>query len=69
MKRIVLKNNQDGSIEPFTELKQLFEVYPELSEKYDSIVYWLSRKKQPCEIFEGFTITRQLVNSSKIILS
>ena len=67
MKRIILKNNVNGSIEPFTTLKQLFDVYPELGKRKDIIVHWLARKKQPCKSFDGFVLTRQKINSDTVV--
>ena len=69
MKRIILKINENGSIEPFSQLPELFEVYPELEKHKESINSYLSRQKKPCPIFDGFTLTRQIVNSKEIVFS
>jgi len=68
MKRIILKQNVNGSIEPFTTLPDLFEVHPGLEKQKENITTYLSRKKERFE-GDGFTLTRQLVNVSGIVFS
>ncbi len=36
MKRIILKINVNGSVEPFTTLPELFKVYPELEKQVEA---------------------------------
>ena len=68
MKRIILKINVNGSIEPFTNLAEFFKVYPELEKYKENITSYLSRKKEKFE-GGGFTLTRQLVNVSEVVFS
>ena len=68
MKRIILKQNVNGTIEPFTTLSELFKVYTELEKQKENIVTYLSRKKEKFE-GDGFTLTRQLVNVSEVVFS
>lgn len=68
MKRIILKTNVNGSIEPFTTFPELFKVYPNLEKEYENIVSYLSRKKEKFE-GDGFIITRQIVNSAEVFYS
>ena len=62
MKRIILKINVDGSIEPFTHLVELYEVHPELEKKDANINTYFSRKKEEYPGV-GFILRRQLVNA------
>ena len=68
MKRIILKKNINGSVEPFTTLPELLKVYPELKKEYENIVSYISRKKEKFE-GDGFSLTRQLVNVSEVVFS
>ncbi len=68
MKRIILKINVNGSVEPFTSLPKLFEVYPELDKQKENITTYLSRKKEKFD-GDGFILTRQIVNVSEVVFS
>jgi len=61
MKRIIIKINNDGSTEPFSNLVKLFKKYPELEEKRDLINYYLSRKKKDY-VANNFILRRQIIN-------
>ena len=63
MKRIILKINANGSIEPFTSLRKLFDKYPEIENVSDSIEHYLSRLKSDY-VSETFTIRRVIVNEA-----
>jgi hypothetical protein len=63
MKRIVLKINIDGSIEPFTSLRKLFDKYPEIEKYSDSIEHYLSRLKADY-VSELYSIRRCIVNET-----
>ena len=69
MKRIILKINVNGSIEPFTTLPKLFKVYPALEKEYDNIVSYFSSKKKPYDVHEEFTLTRQFVNIASVVFN
>ena len=69
MKRIILKSNSNGSIEPFTTLPELFEVYPALEKEYDNIVSYFSRKKKPYDVHQDFTLTRQFMNVDSVVFN
>jgi len=68
MKRIILKINVDGSIEPFTNLKEVFKVYPELKPKVDNIYSYFLRKKEEYK-GDGFILRRQFVNVEHVTLN
>lgn len=63
MKRIILKINVDGSIEPFTSLRKMFNKYPEIEKYSDSIEHYLSRLKSDY-VSETYTIRRCVVNET-----
>ena len=63
MKRIILKINKNGSIEPFTSLRKLFDKYSELEKVSDSIEHYLSRLKKDY-VSECYTIRRCVVNET-----
>ena len=63
MKRIILKINVSGSIEPFTSLRKMFDKHPEIEKFSDSIEHYLSRLKQDY-VSELYTIRRCIVNKT-----
>ena len=63
MKRIILKINVNGSIEPFTSLRKLFDKYPEIEKYSDSIEHYLSRLKSDY-FSELYSISRCIVNET-----
>jgi len=63
MKRIILKINVNGSIEPFTSLRKLFDKYPEIEKYSDSIEHYLSRLKSDY-VSELYSIRRCIVNET-----
>ena len=63
MKRIILKINVSGSIEPFTSLRKMFDKYPEIEKFSDSIEHYLSRLKSDY-VSETYTIRRCIVNKT-----
>jgi len=63
MKRIILKINVSGSIEPFTSLRKLFDKYPEIEKHSDSIEHYLSRLKADY-VSVKYTIRRCIVNKT-----
>jgi len=63
MKRIILKINVNGSIEPFTSLRKMFDKYPELEKYSNSIEYCLSRLKSDY-VSEQYSIRRCIVNEA-----
>lgn len=63
MKRIILKINVSGSIEPFTSLRKMFNKYPEIEKYSDSIEHYLSRLKKDY-VSELYYIRRCIVNET-----
>ena len=61
MKRIILKINVNGSIDPFTSLRKMFDKYPSIEKYSDSIEHYLSRLKTDY-VSELYTIRRCVVN-------
>ena len=63
MKRIILKINVDGSIEPFTSLEKLFVKHENLRAKKSTIEYYLTRKKTEY-VSENYKLRRVVVNET-----
>lgn len=63
MKRIILKINVNGSIEPFTSLRKMFDKYPKIEKFSNSIEHYLSRLKKDY-VSDTYTIRRCIVNET-----
>jgi len=63
MKRIILKINVNGSIEPFTSLRKLYNKYPEIEKFTENIDTYLTRKKADY-VSDDYTLRRVLVNET-----
>ena len=63
MKRIILKINVNGSVEPFTSLRKMFGKYPEFEKFSNSIEYCLSRLKKDY-VSASYSIRRCIVNET-----